>query len=291
MEKEKPSKSAEQVTLSRYIESLKPEKERLCYDPYAKEFITTKLYSLLPRSGILRYFTANVLMEFLVRGHNYYVIMRTRYIDDYVNKCVNDGIQQMVIMGAGYDTRAYRFEKIKNIPVFEIDYPTTQEVKKAIIKKIFGSLPENVVYIPIDFIKEKLIDVLFANKYKPGLKTLFIWEGTTPYITAESVDKTLSFVASYSGKGSSIIFDYILKSVIDRTCRFKGAVWEFDYMKKKGEPYTFGIEEDTIMQFMKERNFKNIAGAGSDELKKIYLIYNKKITIKEWWRIVHADIK
>lgn len=287
MNKEKPSRTAEQVAISRYIESTKPADERLCYDPYANEFITTKLYSLLPRSRMLRTFAVGV-MAFLVRGHHYYVVMRTRYIDDYLNKCIEDGIQQIVIMGAGYDTRAYRFKKIEKIKIFEIDYPTTQEAKKTIIKKIFKVLPENVIYISIDFTKEKLADVLFRNKYNKKLKTLFIWEGTTPYITADSVDETLSFIRSSSGKGSSIIYDYILKSVIDGTCRFKGAQWEFDYLRRKGEPYTFGIEEDKIIQFMEERNFKNVVSIGSDELKKIYSLNNRKTAIKEWWRIVHA---
>jgi methyltransferase (TIGR00027 family) len=193
-------------------------------------------------------------------------------------------------MGAGFDSRAYRFEKLKNLTTFEIDYPATQNAKKILIQNIFGTLPEYVNYIPIDFTKENLKDLLLQDKYNRDLKTLFIWEGTTPYITAESVDDTLAFVTSYSCKGSSIIFDYILKSVLDRTCKYKGAEREFAYLKKTSEPFTFGIEEDKIISFMKERNFNNIVSVGSDDLKKTYIKNNNKIAIKEWWRIVHANV-
>ena len=174
-------------------------------------------------------------------------------------------------MGTGYDSRAYRFEKLKNLTTFEVDYPDTQNAKKIIIQKIFGTLPKHVVYIPIDFTKEKLKDILLQNKYDRKLKTLFIWEGTTPYITAESVDDTLAFITSYSGKGSSIIFDYILKSVLDKTCKYKGAKREFAYLKKTSEPFTFGIEEDKIIPFIEERKFSNIVSVGSDDLLKKYI--------------------
>ena len=61
-------------------------------------------------------------------------------------------------------------------------------------------------------------------------------------------------------------------------------------MKKTSEPFTFGIEEDKIISFMKERNFNNIVSVGSDDLKKTYIKNDNKIAIKEWWRIVHANV-
>ena len=288
MKKEKSSETAVQMALSRTIESLKTEEERICYDPLAKDFLTPK-YKILIQNKLLRNSVVKIIDQLFI-GHHYYVVARTRYIDDFLQECIANEIQQVVIMGAGFDSRAYRFEKLKNLTTFEIDYPATQNAKKILIQNIFGTLPEYVNYIPIDFTKEKLKDLLLQNTYNRDLKTLFIWEGTTPYITAESVDDTLAFVTSYSCKGSSIIFDYILKSVLDRTCKYKGAEREFAYLKKTSEPFTFGIEEDKIISFMKERNFNNIVSVGSDDLKKTYIKNDNKIAIKEWWRIVHANV-
>ncbi|MCX5848557.1 MAG: class I SAM-dependent methyltransferase [Deltaproteobacteria bacterium] len=288
MKKEKSSKTAVQMALSRTIESLKKEEERICDDPLAKDFLTPK-YKILIQNKLLRNSVVKIIDQLFI-GHHYYVVARTRYIDDFLQECIANEIQQVVIMGAGFDSRAYRFDYLKEITVFEVDHPATMSKKKEKIQKILGSLPNHVVYVPIDFLKEKLSDKLVQCGYNRKLKSLFIWEGTTPYLNPESVDDTLACISSYSGKGSSIIFDYILKSVLDKTCKYKGAKREFAYMKKTSEPFTFGIEEYKIIPFMEERKFNNIVSVGSDDLKKIYLKNDKTMVIKEWWRIVHANV-
>jgi methyltransferase (TIGR00027 family) len=130
----------------------------------------------------------------------------------------------LVILGAGYDTRAYRFDKLKEeVKVFEVDHPATQKVKIEKVSKALGSLPGHVVYVSVDFEKERLDKKLSESGYNKSLKTLFIWEGVTMYLTAEAVDETLAFVAGNSGKGSSIIFNYIFRSVLDGTCELEYA--------------------------------------------------------------------
>ena len=144
------------------------------------------------------------------------VIGRTRYIDDRLRACIDEGIGQLVILGAGLDSRAHRFEELKGgVKVFELDYPATQEVKVRRVRKLFGRLPDGVAYIPIDFDRDDLGEKLFESGYDGDLKTFFIWEGVTYYLTARAVDATLDFIARDSGEGSSIIFDYIFRSVLD----------------------------------------------------------------------------
>jgi methyltransferase (TIGR00027 family) len=225
-------------------------------------------------------------------GHHYYVIARTRYIDDFLQECCANEIQQVVIMGAGFDSRAYRFDDLKEIKVFEVDHPATMAIKKEKIQKELGSLPNHVVYVPIDFLKEKLSDKLVQCGYNGNLKSLFIWEGTTPYLIPESVDETLAFVSSNSGKDSSIIFDYILKSVVDGTCDLEGAKNEFEKMNKTSEPLTFGIEKEKIESFLVDRGFQNVKDVGSEYLKELYFKdQHRNRKIKPWWRIVHATTK
>lgn len=128
--------------------------------------------------------------------------------------------------------------------------------------------------------------------YDKKLRTLFIWEGTTPYITLEAIDKTLAFVSSNSGPGSSIIFDYILKSVVDGTCRFEGAMNEFRKMARTSEPLISGLEEDKIDSFLHDRGFHNVKDVGADFLKRIY--FSNKYPdrrIKQWWRIVCGTVE
>jgi methyltransferase (TIGR00027 family) len=135
-------------------------------------------------------------------------------MDDYLGACLRAGIEQLVILGAGLDSRAYRIEGLKGqVRVFEVDHPATQAAKLAKLTKLFGALPAHVTYVPIDFDAETL-EKLFDFGYSRQHKTLFIWEGVVHYLTAEAVDQTLSFVSKHSGAGSSIIFDYVYTSAL-----------------------------------------------------------------------------
>ena len=290
MKKEKSSKTADQMALSRAIESLKSEHDRICFDKYAQDFLSTK-YSILICAKIMRLFIVWV-MERLFLGHNYYVVARTRYIDDYLSECIAQGIEQLVIMGAGFDSRPYRFDDLKKIKVFEIDHPATQARKKEKVRRIFGSLPAHVVFVDVDFAHENMETKIALSGYDKNVRTLFIWEGTTPYITLEAIDKTLAFVSSNSGPGSSIIFDYILKSVVDGTCRLEGAMNEFRKMARTSEPLISGLEEDKIVSFLHDRGFHNVKDVGADFLKRIY--FSNKYPdrrIKPWWRIVCGTVE
>jgi len=216
MKKGQASRTAEGVAALRAVESLKPEDERVCYDPLAQHFLGAK-YRLFGRS---RFLTRLALWNAERRSPGVFgcLVGRTRYIDDCLKACIDDKIEQLVILGAGYDTRAYRFGELKEkVKVFEVDHPATQEVKIEKVSRMLGSLPGNVVYVPIDFEKERLDKKLFESGYDRSLKTLFIWEGVTMYLTAESVDRTLAFIAGYSGKGSRVVFDYLFESAIDGT--------------------------------------------------------------------------
>jgi methyltransferase (TIGR00027 family) len=291
MKQGKSSKTAEQMAISRAIESMKADGERICYDPYAKDFLGPR-YAVLIHHQTLRRIAVSAI-ERLFPGHHYYVVTRTRFIDDTLKTCMDPTLRQLVVMGAGFDSRAYRFPELKTIKVFEIDHPDTQARKKERIAKIFDFLPDNVTYVPIDFAKEDLGEKLVQKGYSTTGKTLFIWEGTTPYIPAEAVDETLAFVSSNSGKDSPIIFDYILKSVVDGTCAFEGARNEYKKMARTTEPFIFGIEEADIETFLEQRGFHKVKNVGSDYLRKTYFREDdqKKRNIKPWWRIIHATVR
>jgi methyltransferase (TIGR00027 family) len=267
MKEEKPSISAEIDAGVRNFETNKPEHERLCYDPIAIAFIgkTGRVIRKIP--PLLR-----LVRWYIKQRHPFLydcIPARTRYIDEYVNHCIDDGIEQLIILGAGYDSRAYRMERLKEkIVVFEIDLPTIQKLKIQRLKKIINPLPSNVVYIPIDFNTETLQQKMAQGGYDKDKKSLFIWEGVTPYLTAEAVDETLHYVATNSRPGSFLVFTYILKSVVDGTCELKEAARirkAFDI-----EGLMFGIEEGTIESFMSERGYHKINEISGDYYESEY---------------------
>jgi len=295
MKNGKASRTAAFVTAFRAVESDKPEGERVCYDPLAKSFLSG-MYAILAKSPLLtRIALWNGERKHPgVMGTVNYIAARTRHIDECLKACIDDGIQQLVILGAGYDSRAYRFDELNGkVKVFEVDHPATQKVKIEKVKKILGSLPDNVVYVAVDFDKEKLDERLFECGYDKDLKTLFIWEGVTYYITAEAVDETLAFVAENSGEGSRIIFDYAPKSLLDGTWdpeQAKG--YDPEYLRRIGEPWTFGIEDGGVDEFLSQRGFCEVGNATSGLLKNAYFKgANQDREISRFFRIVTATVK
>ncbi len=292
MKQEKPSYTAEVVASYRAVESLKPEHQRVCYDPFAIHFLRTG-FRLVCKLGPLVQPLFWLIAERNFSSDVAQGIGRTRFIDDYTKQCIDNGMRQMVILGAGYDSRAYRIGGIKEkVKVFEIDHPATQSDKKAKLIKLFGALSPHVTYVSIDFDRETFEQKLLASGYDRTLKTLFIWEGVTYFLSDGAIDGTLAFVRDQSGAGSSIIFDYIFKSVIDGTYDSIEAKREKEILASIGEPFTFGIEEGTIEQFLANRGFCEITEVGHDYLTDTYFKAAKQNRqYPPFLPLVHATVK
>jgi methyltransferase (TIGR00027 family) len=214
-----PSKMAERIALVRARESQKPEDERVCYDPYAIRFISPEISELAARNPD-EIKARWEQFERLMPGLGNSIVARVRYFDDFVKASINEGLEQLVILGAGYDTRAYRIDELKGkVRVFEVDHPNTQRVKTEKIKEIFGRLPGHVLYISVDFETEEFGKKLLEMGYSKALKTLFVMEGLIMYIPPKAVDEMLSFIVKNSGKGSAVLFDYLPESVIIVFCK------------------------------------------------------------------------
>ena len=267
--RENPSKTAETIAMVRVSESRKPEDECVCYDPHAIRFISQEVLDFAAHNPE-KYKTFVARNERLVPGASNSIVARVRFFDDIVKSSINDGLEQLVILGAGYDTRAYRIEGLDKIKVLEIDHPATQSIKIEKITEIFGSLPDYVTYIPIDLELNNFGQQLLESGYNKSLKTLFIMEGLLMYLSPEMVDKILSFTVHNSGKGSAIIFDYIPLSVVDGTCKLEaGQNWRNGVMAV-GEPFLFGIKDGEIQSFLVQRGFGNIKNMTSEDYKKAY---------------------
>ncbi len=286
--KKSPSKTAEEVTLIRISESQKEEDERICYDPLAIHFISLETLELLGNNPEI-----NKEKDVIFRGVANSIAARVRYFDEFVEKCIIEGLEQLVILGAGYDTRAYRLEGIKeNVKVFEIDHPSTQRVKIEKLKEIFGSIPVHVEYVPADLENQNFGEKLFKSGYDASKKTLFLMEGLTLYITPETVDDILLFIVGNSDNGSAVIFDYAsLTPNIDENRDKKISENLIKFMKESGEAMKFGLEEGTAEKFLSRRGFSNIVDVTSDDYKKAYFHgKNKDREIFSLMSFVHAEI-
>jgi len=265
-----PSKMAEGMAMHRYNESLKSKEERLCYDPYAIHFINPKIIEYGKNNPEKAKYKIEE-MEKIFPGLSSSILARVRYFDDFVGEQIRKGLEQLVILGAGYDTRAYRIEKLKkNIKVFEVDHPNTQSFKIQKINEIFGTIPDYVTYIPVDLETQELSKNLMINGYQPNKKTLFIMEGLIMYIPQKSIEKIFSFISKNSGTGSSIIFDYYPESVVNGSSQLEIAKNIRKFVIQQGEPLKFGIEDGRTEEFLANYGFKQIKNIKSEDYKKAY---------------------
>jgi methyltransferase (TIGR00027 family) len=278
------------MALSRAIETRKPAAERICCDPLAERFLGAKYRMLLwgrPFRDVVE-----ALIEQRFAGHHYYVIARTRYFDDFLQQRLAGGAEQLVILGAGYDSRPYRFaDRLAGVPVFEVDHPATSVAKQAKVAALFGETPANVVYVGVDFTVDTLADKLLGCGFRATRPTVFLWEGVTPYLSLEAVDTVLGFVTASAAAGSAIVFDYILRSVVEGTCTLRGAANEFAKMSRTSEPLTFGVDASQAPAFLASRGFQNVVDVGAQELMSSYFDPNRKQRyVKPWWRIISGEV-
>jgi len=283
MKKTQASTTSQGIAFARALESNKPVGERICYDPLARRLISPAFYLL----GKL--FAGRA--ERKGPGVLGFLAARCRYIDDYLQACLETGLDQLVILGAGLDSRAYRFEQLEgHVRVFEVDHPATLRVKMEKLNKILGKLPEHVTFVPIDF-NEETLQKLFDFGYSPQAKTLFIWEGVVYYLTAEAVDQTLEFVLKNSGWGSSIIFDYLYTSALTAVHK-RGEIVRMQRAKRyTGEGLVFGIEQGQVEEFLRARGYTQIQNVTAQDLKRIYFTgVNQTRAIAPIYAIVHATV-
>ncbi|MFC1836733.1 SAM-dependent methyltransferase [Thermodesulfobacteriota bacterium] len=285
--------SAEKVTMARAFESSKAPEVRVCNDEIAVHFLGGKsklLYRILINPWLRRVFVAvtGSPLPMAIAG---YVALRTRFIDEQLQACIADGLEQLVVLGAGYDSRAYRFDELKDgIKAFEVDHPWTQDNKLSKIEKLFGSVPDYVTYVPVDFEKDDLNDELIRNGYDGNLRTLFIWEGVSYYLDPEAVDQTLAFASNISGPGSSIVFDYLPLDVVNRASRLPLAREFVDYVEEMGEPCKFGIESGGIEEFLSQRALSPLRDFSVQQCRQAYHTpANKDTPVLSIFHIVHAE--
>lgn len=261
---------AERIALIRADESRRPDDERICYDPYAIRFISPEILEFAARNPE-KYKAEIEQLEQLFPGLANSAVARVRHFDDVVKASIDDGLEQLVILGAGYDTRAYRIEGLKNTKVFEVDHPGTQRVKTEKIREIFGSLPGHVTYVPLDLEFDKFGQQLTECGYDRSGKTLFVMEGLVMYLRPETIDEILSFIVHNSGKRSAVIFDYgILRSANAGDTAPEAGKNIRDFTKKRGEPLKFLIRDGTVETFLFERGFSRILNMTGEDYKKAY---------------------
>lgn len=250
-----PSRTARQNALFRALEARRPPSDRVADDQLAVRFLTPE-FRLLAEAA--RMPPARRLIESVIdhrwpaaRGG---VVARTRLIDERITAAL-PGVEQALILGAGFDTRAYRLARLREVPVFEVDHPATQEAKQRILLRAAGRIPANVTFVPVVFGADDPAAELAGHGFVTGAPTLVLWEGVTNYLDSASVDATFRFLAAAVAPGSPVLFTYVDRAMLDGSVFFEGATTTLRAVRRVGEPLTFGLNPEQVPGYLADRGF------------------------------------
>jgi methyltransferase (TIGR00027 family) len=250
MKPDQSSRTAEYMAFFRARETVRPETKRLFTDPFAKCFIRPELLravrlSKVPILGGLVHWYADRRLP----GARTSAIARTRLIDDDITVALQDGARQLVILGAGYDCRAYRIPIIKGVAVFEVDHPSTLAGKRSRLETVLQNIPQNVRFVRIDFNRDRLSERLSEAGFDRSLPSVFVWEGVTNYLTSEAVASVLRFISSCAA-GTRVIFSHVHSGALDGSVCFDGAADIIRDVAQLDEPWTFGLDPAEVPEFL-----------------------------------------
>jgi methyltransferase (TIGR00027 family) len=266
-----------------------PEGERLVQDELAYQFLPADLKSLmkLTRCPPARELMFN-LSEKRAQGVWGGVLCRKRYIDEKILEALSTGINVVVILGAGLDTRAYRLATLAAIPVFEVDLPENTDYKRARLQQLYGRAPDHVTLVPTDFDSQELEGVLAVQGYKAEQKTFFVLETVTQYLTEGSVRQTFNFLAK-ANAGSRLVFTYVCKDFIDGVNRY-GLDTLYQAYRVKGQLWRFGMDPEQVAAFLEEYAWKELEQMGSQEFIARYVKPSgRALPVMEIERAVYAE--
>jgi methyltransferase (TIGR00027 family) len=235
-----------------------------------------------------------VMKNKIAPGAYEFMIARTAFFDQIVKEAFLQNTPQIVFLGAGYDSRPYRFKDLaQETRIFELDARPTQVRKKEVLEQAGIPYPPHLLLVPIDFNKDDLRDTLLSAGFSKDQRALFIWEGVTYYLSAKVVEDTLGAIRAISCVGSSICFDYA--SLSAEAMSEEGAKKLREHMKSKfsAEPTRFGIPQGKIEAFLAEGGYVVIEHLAHSEMETRYLTQRDGSTagkVPSLFCLVHAAL-
>ena len=269
---QRDSQTAMFAALFRVVANKELKGDRLGGD-YLAEYFLPPFFRFLIKLKRVRYRVKQRNAR-LTPGVYEYLIARTAYFDAVFSDGLKLEVPQIVLLGAGYDTRAFRFANLNRATrVFEVDIETTQSRKIKCLQKAGIELPERTMLVSMDFNKASLERVLREAGFEHHQQTLFLWEGVSYYLDPKSVDATLAFVAHEAAPESAIVFDYGIRVDARNIDSHYGVrtLHRFWTRRRTNEPIRFSIEEGEIAPFLEERGLRVVEHLDNNEIERAFL--------------------
>ncbi|KHO23153.1 SAM-dependent methyltransferase [Mycolicibacterium setense] len=239
-------------------------------DPWATQILPRRwraLTTLARLNAVRRSMIAGT--EKSVHGGWASLLCRKRYIDDLLRDAVTRGLDAVVILGAGYDTRAYRVSEIAGVRIWEADLPANIVIKSESLRRCFGAIPDNVTLVPIDLATDDVLERLTDNGFDVGMRTFFVWESVTMYLPEAVVRRTLRSMGG-SAAGSGLAFTHFRKDFVDGTVLYGADRAHQKFAVREGL-WKFGVNPTEVNSLLAEYGWQVLEQMGPAEYRERYL--------------------
>jgi methyltransferase (TIGR00027 family) len=209
----------------------------------------------------------------LLRAHPSYgtVIVRARYAEDLLADAVGRGVRQYVIIGAGMDSFALRRpDSPQDLEIFEVDHPSTQELKSARLELCGIPLPPGLHLVAADLREIALDDALASSPFRPDSPAFFSWLGVTSYLTREANLATLSAIASCTPPGSELVFSYLDQTLLNSDVAPERLERARAQVASLGEPWVSGFDPGELGSVLRGAGLEMVENLGPAELAARY---------------------
>ena len=238
--------TAEGAASLRAAGALEPDSAVRCPDDMAAGFLGGFNATTLARHRLTRPLYLRRVNQILPGAYPY-EIARCKFIDEVTLSEAGAGVDEVVLLGAGLDSRPYRLaDRLERVRVFEVDHPASQATKRARLRRLLGDEPRGPRFVPVDFTRDELATEMARAGHDERAATLFIWSGVSPYLPEEAVTAVLSWVGAHTSPRTSIVFDAIWASVLGGDSNLYGARELLRSVDSVGEPLRWGIPDGDV---------------------------------------------
>lgn len=200
------SRTAELVAAARAGHYARAARPLIVEDPYAIHLAGDRWQRIIG-SNFRHWLITKVLLRKVMPTHTY-VLIRARFTDDRVLAAAEQGVRQLVILGAGFDTFALRYPEL-GVQVFEVDLPASAALKRERMAAADLQVPEHLHFVAVDFERDRLDERLPAAGFDRRAPAFFSWMGVTYYLKPEAIPGTLVQVSALAAPGSELTLDYM----------------------------------------------------------------------------------
>ena len=270
------------------VDQYEPEDRRVVDDPLAASMVAPSVRAAVAgcRVPAVRRAMINA-SERSVPGAWGSLLCRKRYADDQVDDALRNGIRQVVLLGAGFDTRSVRLVAARGATAYELDLPGNITAKRKRLVKIFGRVPDRVQLISVDLERDDPVAALARAGFDPSVPAMFVWEAVTQYLTPAAVRSVLTSLAG-TARDSRLIFTYVLRDLIDGS-DLHGADRLYQRFVIKDQSWRFGLDPAEPGPLLGPNGWAVIEDVGPAEYTQRYLQpTGRELTVMAIERFVRA---